>query len=217
MDDDTLKTYLPAYGDRVSAIAFCKAQKSVPVNLHESGRNVTERLRMKLSSRATSSTVRRCGNSNAPKKHRRIELGWMDFSDMFNSYKQVKSQSGGGVRHLSIEKELSLNEIQDVGKDIFFPSGRNQRGCVEDFNIELKDFQGAALDPKMTVQTAYEHAKLRMLRLYLYTKKKSEGKVLSLYIGWRGSRRICLCPKFLFIIVNLETMCLAKIARVDIW
>lgn len=108
------------------------------------------------------------------KTTRRIELGWMDFQFPTNSYKQVKPKCGGGVRHISVDKSLQLNDVLIHARDTFFPFGISQRGCFQEFESELRDFQGLHLNLEKTVGRLYEESKLKILRVYLYTKRKVE-------------------------------------------
>ncbi|XP_053392341.1 uncharacterized protein LOC128555016, partial [Mercenaria mercenaria] len=178
MDDNTLKSYLPAYGDRVSAIAFCRSQTEGDLSSTESNQcsNALNELRGKW--KKERSTLRSCGfkagNAYAERTIRRLELGWMDYSNESMCYKQVWQRCGGGVRHLTVEKTLSLKAVLNHALDAFFPSGVSQRGILQEFELELKDFQGICVNMEKTINELYIESKLKILRVYLYTKKKTE-------------------------------------------
>lgn len=63
------------------------------------------------------------GNTNAKRKVRRIEVGWMDFDEEEERFKQVKSEGGGGLRHLSIDKDETVENIKLMAENLFFPKG----------------------------------------------------------------------------------------------
>lgn len=52
------------------------------------------------------------GNSSAKKKQRRIELGWMDFDEKEQRFKQVKAVNGGGTRHLCVDKIKTVKDLK---------------------------------------------------------------------------------------------------------
>ena len=62
-------------------------------------------------------------------------------------------------------------------KKPFFPSGNSKLGSVEEFDIEIRNFQGTTIDKEMNINDLYIASKLKILRVYMYTKKKTE-KVL---------------------------------------
>ena len=55
---------------------------------------------------------------------------------------------------------------------MFFPNGYSNVGDVNEFEIEMKDFQGRNMSSSLTIEEAYDISKLRILRLYLYTTNK---------------------------------------------
>ncbi|XP_053378088.1 uncharacterized protein LOC123524937 [Mercenaria mercenaria] len=124
------------------------------------------------------STLRSCGfkagNAYAERTIRRLELEWMDYSNQSMCYKQVRQLCGGGVRHLTVEKTLSLKAVLNHALDAFFPSGVSQRGILQEFELELKDFQCMCVNMEKTINELYIESKLKIFRVYLYSKKKTE-------------------------------------------
>lgn len=60
-------------------------------------------------------------NTNAKRTVRRIEVGWMDFDEEKGGFKQVKSVSGGGTRHLSVDKNETVSNIKLMAANLFSP------------------------------------------------------------------------------------------------
>lgn len=65
-------------------------------------------------------------NTNAKRIVRRIEVGWMDFDEEKGGFKQVKSVSGGGTRHLSVDKNETVSNIKLMAENLFFPNGTSK-------------------------------------------------------------------------------------------
>ena len=128
MEDNTLKEYLPAYGDRIATMAFCKKSTTTPGTSRDTSKSsLLENLQKRLDRKRhgediDNSTSRRnlVGNKHAKKELKRVELGWMHFDAKLNSYKQVRGVSGGGTRHIKIDANQSIQNILEVGKEFFF-------------------------------------------------------------------------------------------------
>ena len=116
----------------------------------------------------------RIGNQCAKKSTRRVELGSMDYSMQYQSYKQVRQRVGGGVRHLTVDRNMRMSEVLQYALETFFPGGNSQRGSAEEFHVELKDFQGQDVNLSRTVIDLYNDSKLKLMRVYLYTRRKDE-------------------------------------------
>ncbi|KAL3854650.1 hypothetical protein ACJMK2_013910 [Sinanodonta woodiana] len=54
------------------------------------------------------------GNRNAKKVQRRLKVGWMDFDPLTDSYKQVKTASGGGTRQLKLDLLVTMAELLEI-------------------------------------------------------------------------------------------------------
>ncbi|XP_060564120.1 uncharacterized protein LOC132723420 isoform X2 [Ruditapes philippinarum] len=166
MNDQQLKNYIVAYGDRVATVAFCKGLK----NTDHRTEKTLDRIRQKnLLSKKCSKLQ---GNKHAKKTQRRVELGLKQYDFFTKTYKQVRSQCGGGIRHLSVTVDSKLLEILQYGKDLFFPDGHNCFGSLDEFEVSLYDFQGHPAKLDQTLAECYDEFKLKLLRVYVYTKKK---------------------------------------------
>lgn len=97
------------------------------------------RLRQRLATATGASPHRNqtwLGNRNAEKKERRVELGWMDFDFTKQQYKQMKAIKGGGTRHLSIEKNITVEEIRRIAENIYFFPRWNIQQETETFKFQ---------------------------------------------------------------------------------
>lgn len=74
--------------------------------------------------------------------------------------------------HLSVQKSITMGELLQLGKDLFFPNGQSFIGSVEDFDFDIRDYSHNAVSPELTVAQLYEESKLKMLRVYTCSKVK---------------------------------------------
>ncbi|KAH3754262.1 hypothetical protein DPMN_188927 [Dreissena polymorpha] len=182
MDEHTLQTYSPAYGDRVAVHAFCSSKQSSAAAV-EVLYALTE-LRSKWKSNRQKGNrpgfkpgIFKPGHLSADRTAKRVELGWMNFNEKSMDFKQVRQTGGGGVRHLTINKTLVVQTLLEHAKETCFPPGNSKHGSVEEFDMEIKNFQGIPIDKEMNINDLYIASKLKILSVYMYTKKKTE-KVL---------------------------------------
>ncbi|KAM7423444.1 hypothetical protein PAMA_000003 [Pampus argenteus] len=96
MTDSELAKYIPKAGDRVSTVAFCR-QATLSQKSPSRKESILSRLRQRLSGAEGVLPKKRSSkwaeNTNAKRKVRQIEIGWMDFDKEKERYKQVKSTS----------------------------------------------------------------------------------------------------------------------------
>lgn len=181
MTDEELGKYIASYGDRLALRAFCR-QKTVTIERTDQIKTVKTALMQKLRDRlrgkqntpdARPDKADQCvGNRHAAKDTRRVEMGWLHFDD--GDYHQVRTRHGGGTRHLSVQKTITMEELLETGKDLFFPNGRSVKGPVEDFNFDMRLFSHNSVPLGSTVNQLYEETNLRMLRIYTCSRKKEE-------------------------------------------
>ncbi|KAJ0060284.1 hypothetical protein NL108_007791, partial [Boleophthalmus pectinirostris] len=112
------------------------------------------------------------GNKNAKRKMRRVELGWMNFNEFEERYKQVKSINGGGTRSLTISVKQTMEDIKVLAENLFFPNGLSKKKqCLSHYSTNIESSQ-IHLEMSNTIEEAYNKSKVKILRLYLCTKKK---------------------------------------------
>lgn len=51
----------------------------------------------------------------------------MDFDEKEKQYKQVKAINGGGTRHLTIDKDKTVEEVKEMAVNLFFPNGFSKK------------------------------------------------------------------------------------------
>ncbi|XP_044223232.1 uncharacterized protein LOC122993279 isoform X2 [Thunnus albacares] len=174
MTDEELSQYIVRYGDRLALRAFCRQRT---VTNEESGgvetvkSSLMQKLRDRLRTPANSDTQGPgIGNKHAAKVTRRVEMGWLHFES--GTYHQVRTRKGGGTRNLSVQKSVTMGELVETGKGLFFPNGHSSKGPMEDFEFDICDYSHNFVPHEVTVGQLYEQTKLRMLRIYTTTKAK---------------------------------------------
>ncbi|KAM4698703.1 uncharacterized protein WCC33_014236 [Rhinophrynus dorsalis] len=180
LDDDSLSSYIPSYGDRIALFNFCK--RSEPVAKRKMG--LFEKLRNKLKLRkAQEQTTMNAGiqqnSTRGRKTHRKItrsiEIGWLHEDE--GVIKQVRTKQGGGTRKVAMPKTAGKEELMQQGKSLFFPAGKSSKGHESVFEFDMCDFQQNSLNTDVTIGSMYEAVKLPMLRFYLITvPKKRQDK-----------------------------------------
>ncbi|XP_056604878.1 uncharacterized protein LOC130421158 [Triplophysa dalaica] len=175
MSERELAKYIPCYGDRVAVVAFCrKTQDSISNTDRKS--NLFERLRKRVCTTSTKEEHRQhiskryVGNSNAKKKSKRVELGWMNFSARENDFKQVRSAKGGGTRHVSMDVKSTVRDVQKIAEGLFFPNGKSKHLELKSLDCSIRDFSHRMVESEFTIEDLYEETKVKILRLYLFTK-----------------------------------------------
>ncbi|XP_061757346.1 uncharacterized protein LOC133553306 isoform X2 [Nerophis ophidion] len=108
------------------------------------------------------------GQKNAAKITRRVEMGWLLFES--GMYHQVRTRKGGGSRNLSVQKSVTMGEVLETGKCLFFANGHSSKGLIEDFEFDICDYSHSPVPREVTVGQLYEQTKLKMLRVYTATK-----------------------------------------------
>lgn len=176
MTDSDLAKYIPKAGDRVSTVAFCR-QATLSQQSPSRKESILSRLRQRLSGAEGMPPKKRSSkwaeNTNAKRKVRRIEVGWMDFDEEKERYKQVKSVSGGGTRHLSIDKDETVANIKLMAENLFFPKGFSKKNkSLSHYSTHIESSQ-IHVDVSNTVEELYNQSKVKILRLYLCTTKKT--------------------------------------------
>lgn len=175
MTDEQMAKYISSYGDRISVLSFCKQTMSSPDK-----ETLIQRIRDQIETRKMSSRrkgvqnpgegMSRQRNLSAEKSSRKIEIGWLHFDK--NEYHQVRTNNGGGTRHVSVEKTSTVAQILELGKELFFPNGHSTKGHTDDFTFEVCDFKRKQIPLDDTVGRLYEQTKLKLLRFYICTKEE---------------------------------------------
>ncbi|KAI9538511.1 hypothetical protein NQZ68_014272 [Dissostichus eleginoides] len=181
MTDEELGKYIERYGDRLALRAFCRQRTWTNETTVKSGERTTvksslmEKIRDRLQGKgekADPDVGPGVGNKHASKDTRRVEIGWLNFEK--GKYYQVRTRHGGGTRHMSVQKTMTMEELLDIGKALFFPNGKSAKGPLKDFKFDVRDFSHCPVPLENTVQQLYDQTKLRMLRIYTCSKEKDK-------------------------------------------
>ena len=180
MSDEELKVYLPKFGDRIAISSFVKSMEVTDADKNTSPasdrkRPLVEKLMKKVKMDRNEHQRRSCrqkGNKNACRPDRRVALGWLDYDMQLKDYKQVKGPGGGGTRYELFSNDMTLTDVLQRAKKLFFPSDDSRRGKVDEFNFYITDATRVKFDETTTVDDCYDRSKARPLRMYLASTKK---------------------------------------------
>lgn len=187
MTDDQLGKYLPIFGDRLACINYCKSavkrEAGMLCSFSTSTKNdLLEKLQNKLKLKRKASNNNATGDASPSlnfscsqkkaKETRKIEIALTveTTKNDRTAGKAVKARQGGGTRIADVAKTSVRKDIIDSGISLFFPDGKSKLGKVNDFDLELLDFQHNVVDANQSVGDMYEKCKLRMLKFYLKLK-----------------------------------------------
>ncbi|KAI4881305.1 hypothetical protein NFI96_029920, partial [Prochilodus magdalenae] len=168
MVDSELQQYIPHYGDRLAVIAYCLSNQP-----YQGTSQLIEPPQARLFGPREDVSKRHLGNTYAKKKARRVELGWMNYNEKGCNFKQVRTANGGGTKHISINKQATLCEVRRMAERIFFPGGASRFFHLKDVDCDIRDFSHRRLDENLTVGDLYDTYKVKILRLYIFTKRRS--------------------------------------------
>lgn len=184
MSDDNLAKYIPHYGDRLAVVAFCLKQQPTDRNADikntERKSHFLEMLRSKLYSKNPSPKEMQrvefaktfLGNKSAKKKQKRVTIGWMNYNEKDRDFKQVREPRGGGLRHEILDIKTTVEEMQKMAGGWFFPDGMSPYLELKDLQCHIGDISHRMVDKSCTVEELYESCKVKVLKLYLFTKQK---------------------------------------------
>lgn len=114
------------------------------------------------------------------KPMRSVGIGWLYADSPESSLKQVRINFGGGTHMRSLQRKLSIKEIQEIAEEIFYPGGKGpkQKGypLKSDYNLDVRDFHHNVLDgtKKLSDFVIEEPTSRSKLRIYLASIKRQK-------------------------------------------
>ena len=175
MKREDLDKYFPRYGDQIAALGFARRMDGNNDGNNDGATSfVSGKLSLmeRLKSKAPSKDKRfekGISNKNASRPERKIEIGWVDFNFEHSEFQQVRKPVGG-TRRLTVAKDVTMSELLEIAKQIFFVDGKSAKGYLFEFEASLSDFSGNCYAPELTVADLSEKLFLTDLRVYLSTK-----------------------------------------------
>ena len=151
MSDDQLKQMgLEKYGDRIALCSLCEGMTSSSYTNNETN-TILQRINSSLSNTGTKRRqMKLLGNKNAKKEKRRIEIGWLTVHE--EHLRQIKQKQGGGTRSLTEDVSITVADILEKAKMLFFPDGKSVRGTIENFKCSIVKFDGSDIAMQTTVK-----------------------------------------------------------------
>ncbi|XP_041354862.1 uncharacterized protein LOC121372542 isoform X2 [Gigantopelta aegis] len=195
MSDDQLARYIDTPGDRIAVRQFCEKPAAevstsglvnLAINVEQ---NLGKHTEIAEPSEAVTPAKRPkiAENQSASKEMKSYQLIWKNFDR--GQFRLVTQNNGGGTRCLKDNKNITIKKIKTEAIKLFFPNRISKFGRVDEFNMKIKDMNGENIFLKTTLIDLYEKYKVKMMKIYLYTKKhESAGPATdpmtsSTYIG----------------------------------
>ncbi|KAL3871996.1 hypothetical protein ACJMK2_039967 [Sinanodonta woodiana] len=166
MTDKDLKEYVPKYGDRIVVLAFARRivsseSKKRGSSSEDRKRNPLMRLKDRLDQRNSHGRyLSLIGNRNAKKVQSRLEVGWLDFDPVTESYN----------RQLKLNVHITMAEL--LAKILLFPNGESMRGKLDEFTFDISDFSKCSISQEQTLEEVYHETKMKLLCVYMATTRR---------------------------------------------
>ena len=172
MPDDELRKYIKSYGDRLATVSFCKTTKVTEAGSRASLIDTIKKRLGKHPAKSRQGAYR--------KQTRTVDVGWLNMDCGEGHFQQVRYKTGGGKRKLKdVDIDVTIAEIMDRAKSIFFPNGESPKGTLENFSVEMRDFSERVLDNDLTIGQLYDATQVDHLRVYLTTRKLTPSMGMS--------------------------------------
>ena len=176
-------------GDLICLRRFCveKVQESENqerLNEKNEKKDLLEKILEKNKSKRRLETVsslpqkRRRGKAPEGSGTKRVQLGWLHYSDKQKRYVGVRQNKGGGTRDISLSIDATADSIIETGKELFLPGGISSFGSIDMMEFTLANYKedtisnvvvGGSVLP-FTLQRYLNATKLPRARLYLASK-----------------------------------------------
>ena len=185
-DEELRALGLSKRGDLIRLRRFCveKVQESENKEKLNEKKDLLEKILEKNKSKRRLETVsslphkRSRGKAPEGRGTKRVQLGWLHYSDKQKRYVAVRQNKGGGTRDISLSIDATADSIVETGKELFFPGGISSFGSIDMMEFTLANYKedtisnvvvGGSVLP-FTLQRYLNATKLPRARLYLASK-----------------------------------------------
>lgn len=111
---------------------------------------------------------------------KKVQLGWLHYSDRRKRYVAVRQIKGGGTRDISLSIDATADSIIEAGKELFFPGGISSFGSIDMMEFTLANYKEDTISDVVvrgsvlpfTLQRYFNATKLPGARLYLALKQR---------------------------------------------
>lgn len=187
-DEELRALGLSKRGDLIRLRRFCeeKVQESESKERLNEKKDLLEKILEKNKSKRRLETVSSLPHKRSRRKApegsgtKRVQLGWLHYSDKQKRYVAVRQNKGGGTRDISLSIDATADSIIETGKELFFPGGISSFGSIDMMEFTLANYKeetvsnvivGGSVLP-FTLQRYLNATKLPRARLYLASKLK---------------------------------------------
>ena len=175
-------------GDLIRLRKFCveKAQESENKERLKEKKDLLEKILEENKSKrrletSTSLPLKRSrGKAPEGSATKKVQLGWLHYSEKQQRFVAVRQNKGGGTRDIALSINATADSIIETGKELFFPGGISSFGNIDTMEFTLANYKedtvsnvviGGSVLP-FTLQRYLNATKLPKARLYLASKVK---------------------------------------------
>lgn len=186
-DEELRALGLRKRGDLINLRRFCveKVQEAQNKERLNEKKDLLEKVLEKNKSKRRLETFsslphKRRGKAPEGSGTKRVQLGWLHYSDKQKRYVAVRQNKGGGTRDIFLSIDATADSIIEIGKELFFPGGISSFGSIDTMEFTLANYKedtvsnvvvGGSVLP-FTLQRYLNATKLPRARLYLASKVK---------------------------------------------
>ena len=187
-DEELRALGLSKRGDLIRLRRFCleKVQESENKERLNEKKDLLEKMLEKNKSKRRLETVSSLPHKRSRRKApegsgtKRVQLGWLHYSDKQKRYVAVRQNKCGGTRDISLSIDATADSIIEIGKELFFPGGISSFAGIDMLEVTLANYKedtvsnvvvGGSVLP-FTLQRYLNATKLPRARLYLASKLK---------------------------------------------
>ncbi|PFX18413.1 hypothetical protein AWC38_SpisGene17223 [Stylophora pistillata] len=187
-DEELRALGLSKRGDLIRLLRFCveKVQESENKEKLNEKKDLLEKILEKNKSKRRFETFSSLPHNRSRRKApegsgtKKVQLGWLHYSDRRKRYVAVRQIKGGDTRDTSLSIDATADSIIEAGKELFFPGGISSFGSIDMMEFTLANYKEDTISNVVvrgsvlpfTLQRYLNATKLPRARLYLASKQK---------------------------------------------
>lgn len=171
-DEQLVELGFTKLGQRLAFKRYCRDNDK---GKHASRKSeLVERVKSKLcdmkEKRSKKGISPHAGKSGVKQSVRTVSVGWKHLEG--KTFRQVRSQSGGGMRRFAVSVSDTLDDVLRQCKELFFPDDHSSKGHMDQFHFSLSGPAEKELELSSTVSAFCSKMKFSNIRFYMLSRHK---------------------------------------------
>lgn len=139
-------------------------------------RNKSKRKSNPIMDEPSSKIAKNSKRASSSATSKKVQIGWLHYDVYDKCFKSVRQAKGGGVRDMTLPLTSTKDDIIQVAKECFFPSGKSTFGTEDSMYFSLANFHKEEIDSSstsspFTLDWYLQSTKLTRLKLFLTSKE----------------------------------------------